>query len=218
SHGPSIGVFVRRVSIDGVNVPHPLIGARFDLVGPARFESVNEVVMEQGTEALEPFEVRISHGSFALQRRAFLDPAQPDLTVYTASRAALETRRATYAFSTDMMQEAVGSRDPLAFRTARRKLLEEDLAVAPDASTRAALTRRISELSVTDPSDRRIASMQFIERRHYELNGATTIVDRDGIVGTLDTTSTFPCDIVMGSWDADALSFYTTGTLTLLTR
>jgi hypothetical protein len=216
THGPPIGLAVARVAIDGIPVPtHPLVGAVVDLVGPAKFESVNEVLMEQGTEALEPFELRLVRDGFSLQRRSYLDPAQPDLTVYTAPRALLEPRRATYAFDPSVMVEDTGSGDATAFRARRLALLQADLAAAIDPVARAALGRRVSELQITDPKDRRTASMFFIERRHYELNGPTSIVDPDGWFTGLDVTTPFPCDVAMGSWDADALSFYTTGTLTL---
>lgn len=218
THAPPIGLTVKRVTVDGIPVAtHPLIGARVDLLGAPKFESVNEVVMEQGTEALEPFDVQLVQGDFRLQRRAFLDPSQPGLTVYTAPRAVLMTRAAAYAFGTEMMVEALGTNDATAFRAAKLALVKADLEVATDPVVRAGLERRISELSITDPQDRRTGSMQFIEKRHFELNGPTTLVDPAGWLTTLDTTGTFACDVAMGAWDADALSFYTTGTLSLPT-
>lgn len=75
THAPPIGMQVSGVAIDGTPVAtHPLLGATFDLLGAAKFESVNEVMMEQGTEALEPFDVELVKGAFRLQRRAYLDP------------------------------------------------------------------------------------------------------------------------------------------------
>ena len=219
THGPPIGVSVKRVAVDGIDVPaHPLIGAVLDLLDSPRFESVNEVMMEQGTEALEPFDVQLAHtGGFRLQRRAYLDPARPDLTMYTAPRALLVPRQATYSFGTQLMAEAIGMTDPTAFRAQKLALVQAEYAIATDPAVRAGLERRISELSITDPSDRRTGSMKFIERRHYDLNGPTTLVDPAGWLTTLDTGVTFACDVAMGSWDADALSFYATGTLSLPT-
>ena len=218
THAPPVGITVKRVTIDGIAVAtHPLIGARFDLLGPARFESVNEVMMEQGTEALEPFDVELVQGAFRLQRRAYLDPDKPDLTVYTAPRALLEPRRATYTMSTQLMVEALGTDNATTFRASKLAVLNGDLSCTTDPTTRAALERRISELSITDPQDRRFYSMQFIERRHFDLNGPTALVDPAGWLTTLDTGITFACDIAMGAWDADALTFYTTGTLSLPT-
>jgi hypothetical protein len=216
THAPPIGVFVRRAVIDGTPVPaHPLIGAQLDLLGDPRFESVNEVMMEQGEEPLEPFDVQLVQGGFRFERRAFLDPSQPAATVYTVPRALLEPRRATFAYDKTIMQEALGMTDAVAFRAARLKTLRADLAGCVDPLQRAGLTRRISELEITDPNDHRTASMYFIESRHFELNGPTTLVDPGGWLATLDTFATFACDITMGSWDADAMSAYATGTLTL---
>jgi hypothetical protein len=219
THGEPIGVFVRRVTVDGVAVgTHPLLGAQLDLLGTPMFESVNEVVMEQGEEPLEPFDVQLVRGAFRFQRRAFLDPSTPDATVYTVPRAVLATRRAEVALDTSVLQEAYGTTDPSAFRAGRLHLLQADLQNATDPVQRAALGRRISELEITDPNDHRTVSMTFIERRHFELNGPTALVDPDGWLATLDTAQTFACDAVMGAWDADTLTAYYTGTLALPTR
>lgn len=214
THAPQIGVFVTTVNGD---TKHPLVGARFDFVGAAKFQSVNEIVMEQGTEILEPFEISICKDGFHLQRRSFIDPGRPELTVYTAPRAAILARAASYEMSTDMMQEALGTTDPVAFRAARLSTLRGDFAKATDPTERAALARRISELEITDPNDRRYYSMKFIERRHFELNGPTQLTDPDGWLAKLDTSATFACDIAMGAWDVDVLTFYTKATLALPT-
>jgi hypothetical protein len=198
----------------------PLVGARVDLLDEPRFESVNEVMMEQGEEPLEPFDVQLTHGDggFRLQRRAYLDPAQPAATVYTVPRALLEPRRAQVSFATTILQEATGGSDPVAFRRAKLALLEADLRVTTDPIARAGLGRRISELKIDDPNDHRTASMEFIESRHFDLNGPTALVDPGGWLASLDTFQTFACDVVMGAWDADAMSAYYTGTLALPTH
>lgn len=219
THSPAMGVFVRRVTVDGVAVAtHPLVGAQLDLLGAPMFESVNEVVMEQGEEPLEPFDVQLVKGAFRFERRSFLDPSTPDATVYTVPRAVLATRRATATLDTSVLQEAYGTTDPVAFRHARLLVLQADLRGATDPIERAALGRRISELEITDPNDHRTVSMTFIESRHFELNGPTALVDPDGWLATLDTFQTFACDVVMGAWDADTLTAYYTGTLALPTR
>lgn len=219
SHGPPIGVFVTRVAVDGIAVPsHPLVGARLRLLGGPRFESVNEVIMTQGEEPLEPFDVELTHGAFRLQRRDFLDPSRPEATVYDVPRTVLERRRAEVTSDPSILREATGASDPVAFRRRRLALLEEDLAACPDPVQRAGLGRRISELKIDAPSDHRTASMLFIERRTYALNGPIALGDPEGWLDRLDTFSTFACAIVLGAWDADAMSAYTTGTLSLPTH
>jgi len=219
THGPPIGVAVHRVTVDGHEVGgHPLLGARFDLVGDALFESVNEVIYTMGEEPLEPFEVQLSHGAFALRRRAFLDPTRPGATVYDVPRALLDAHASDVTLGDQIMIEATGAGDPVAFRARRLALLREDLATCTDPAQRAGLGRRISELEITAPTDHRTQSMLFIETRHYPLNGPTTITDPERWLGTLDTYADFPCDLILGSWDADALSAYAAGTLTLPTH
>lgn len=219
SHGPAIGVFVRSVAIDGTTVAaHPLVGARVDLRSGPIFQSVNDVVMAAGIEALEPFDLELTHGAFRLRRRDYLDPSQPDLTVYTASPELLAERRtADVTLSTVLLQEAIGSTDAVGYRATRLALLQADLATTKDPVARAALGRRISELEITDPDDRRTMSMTFIETRHYQLNGPTDLVDPAGWLAGLATYQTFACDLAMSAWDADALSAYAVGTLTLPT-
>ncbi len=219
SHGPAIGLRVCRVDVDGVTVPaHPLLGAHVDLLADPCFESVNEVVMEQGEEPLEPFDVLLAQGPLRLRRRDYLDPSRPDATVYDVSRALLQRRRAQVTLGTAILQEATGGDDPAAFRRRRLAVLEAELLETTDPTARAALGRRISELKIDDPDDHRTTSMLFIESRHYELDGPTTLVDPAGWLAGLDTFATFACDLVMGSWDADALSAYAAGTLTLTTH
>ncbi len=220
SHGPAIGLFVRRVTVDAIAVPtHPLCGAQVRLLGAPRFESVNEVVMAQGYEALEPFDVEVTQGHFRLRRRDYLDPATPDATVYDVPPALLQARRlASVTLASNILIEATGKNDPAGFRRDRLALLQADLAVAKDPYLQAALTRRISELENTDPNDRRTVSMTFVETRSYALNGPTALVDPAGWLARLDTHETFACSIVMGAWDVDALSAYASGTLTLPTH
>lgn len=220
SHGPAIGVFVRRVVVDGTDLPtHPLRGAQLRLLSDPCFESVNDVVMPQGYEAFEPFDVELSKDRFRLRRRDYLDPAHPAYTVYTAPPALLAARRtASVTLADDLLIEATGNADAAGYRRARLALLQADLATAKDPYLRAALGRRISELENTDPKDRRTVSMTFVESRTYALNGPTELADPDGWLGTLDTYATFRVDIAMGVWDADALSAYVAGTIALPTR
>ncbi len=219
THGPPIGLAVHRVTVDGREVAsHPLVGARVDLVGDALFESVNEVIYTMGEEPLEPFEIALTQGAFRLQRRSFLDPTHEDATVYSVPRALLDAHAADVTLGSQIMREATGGDDPVAFRARRLALLQEDLAGCTDPTMRAALGRRISELEITAPSDHRTQSMLFIETRNYPLNGPTTLVDPEGWLTHLDTYADFPCCMVLGSWDADALSAYATGTLTLPTH
>ncbi|MEZ4402343.1 MAG: hypothetical protein R3B06_20125 [Kofleriaceae bacterium] len=217
SHGPTVGLAVDRVTVDGVAVTtHPLLGAQVALRSEPLFESVNEVVMAQGFEALEPFDLELRQGGFRFRRRDYLDPNQPDATVYTVPPQLLAARRtAAFSISTQLMQAALGTTDATAFRAQRLRALQDDLARTTDPTARAALTRRISELEITDPTDRRTASMAWIESRTYALNGPIELIDPAGWLTGLDTFSNYHCDLALGAWDVDALSAYAVGTVTL---
>lgn len=220
THGPAIGLTVHTVSVDGVPVPtHPLRGAQVDFLSEPMFESVNDVVMAQGIEALEPFDLRLTQGEFRFRRRDFLDLSRPDATVYTVSPTLLAAKRtAVFSYGTEVMKEAVGSTDATAFRAARLALLQADLAHTSDPVARAGLRRRISELEITDPNDHRTTSMHFIESRTYQLDGPIELHDPAGWLSGLDTYATNRCDLVMGSWDADAVSAYAAGTVSFTTH
>lgn len=126
-------------------------------------------------------------------------------------RSVLDRRRAKVTSDPSIIREATGGSDPVAYRKHKLHLLQADLAKCTDPVLHAGLERRISELAIDAPSDHRTASMLFIESRTYALNGPTALTDPHGWLDHLDTFTTFACDIVMGSWDADALSAYVTG-------
>ncbi|MBK9035755.1 MAG: hypothetical protein IPL61_31650 [Myxococcales bacterium] len=220
SHGPAVGLVVRAVTVDGTAVSdHPLLGGQVDLRSGPMFESVNDVVMAQGVEALEPFDLELTKGGFCFRRRDFLDPARPDLTVYTAPPELLAARRtADVVLGTQLLVEAIGSADAAGYRATRLALLQADLAHATDPAQRAGLTRRISELENTDPNDRRTVSMTFIESRTYQLNGPIELCDPDGWLRGLDEFTTFQCDIAMSAWDSDAMCGYAAGTVSFPTH
>ncbi|MBP8812097.1 MAG: hypothetical protein KBG48_32980 [Kofleriaceae bacterium] len=220
THGPAIGLAVHAVSIDGVAVPsHPLIGARVDFLSAPLFESVNDVVMDQGIEALEPFDLALTQGEFRFRRRDYLDPGHPEATVYTVPPALLAKRRtAGFSYGTQLMQEALGMTDATAFRAARLATLRSDLEITKDPVARAGLTRRISELELDDPQDHRTTSMYFIETRTYQLNGPIELVDPARWLAGLDTYLDNQISLVMGAWDADAMSAYAAGTVAFSTH
>jgi len=220
THGPAIGLAVHAVSIDGVAVPsHPLIGARVDFLSAPLFESVNDVVMDQGIEALEPFDLALTQGEFRFRRRDYLDPGHPEATVYTVPPALLAKRRtAGFSYGTQLMQEALGMTDATAFRAARLTTLRSDLEITKDPVARAGLTRRISELELDDPQDHRTTSMYFIETRTYQLNGPIELVDPARLLAGLDTYLDNQISLVMGAWDADAMSAYAAGTVAFSTH
>ncbi len=220
THAPAIGLTVHAVAVDGVTVPtHPLGGARVDFRSAPLFESVNDVVMDQGIEALEPFDLELTQGEFRFRRRDYLDPSRPEATVYTVPPALLAKRRtAAFSYGTQLMQEALGMTDATAFRAARLATLRSDLPLTKDPVARAGLTRRISELELDDPQDHRTTSMYFIESRTYQLNGPIELRDPGAWLRGLDTYLDNQVSLVMGAWDADAMSAYAAGTVAFSTH
>ncbi len=190
-----------------------------DFLSAPLFESVNDVVMDQGIEALEPFDLALTQGEFRFRRRDYLDPGHPEATVYTVPPALLAKRRtAGFSYGTQLMQEALGMTDATAFRAARLATLRSDLEITKDPVARAGLTRRISELELDDPQDHRTTSMYFIETRTYQLNGPIELVDPARWLAGLDTYLDNQISLVMGAWDADAMSAYAAGTVAFSTH
>ena len=205
SHGPTIGVSVRAVSLDGNQVAdHPLVGARVDLLDAPKFEGRNGIAAEDTLEPIVPFRVCVSGSGVLIRRQDFdRDEADfrwrqpiPDAAVDPAELAA-----------------ATGIRDPAAYRRARRDALVGELGQTSDLVLRAALRKRIADLSV--PRDIREFILRASLVYRFEIRGPADIRDPHYALPGLVDTSPWPVSFWMGAWDADALCGYMRGELDL---
>lgn len=217
SHGPEVGVKVTAVDINDNTVPaHPLIGASLNLLGDPKFEMLNYILAtEAGTQAIYPFELLISGGGITIYREDLLDPENPTAGIYDLPFKTMERRGgALRLLDKKTVQEITHCKTHLDYRMKRRSLLEDDLQKTADPVTRAALGKRIQQLNITDPKNRRVRSLSFKEHRSFDMNGPIQIVDDENRIGVeLDTEKHWPIDFWNGVWDPDALCGYMRGTL-----
>ncbi|KYG06206.1 hypothetical protein BE21_36195 [Sorangium cellulosum] len=219
SHGPAVGVRVKRVSLDGQLLSdHPLLGARVDLLGEPKFESRNYVLRDSGQGAIAPFHLRISGGGIAVEREDLLYPADPFRRLHEIPAAFHARRGSLIPLTVDRIKiaDATGIADPAAYRRRRRELLEADLRRTEDPVVRAALGKRIAELSITDPDRLQVAGLTLYGDYRFAINGPASVVDPDRLLGAaIDPEEDWPIAFWMGAWDSDALCGWMRGMLSI---
>ena len=107
-----------------------------------------------------------------------------------------------------------GILDPVAYRQERLKNLEGELAKVVkkkpiDKVSEAALQKRIDELNISNPKNRRTAQMGAKVLMPYALNSKKAKVNGQEI----NAGPSWGLELWMGGWDADSLCFYIVGTV-----
>lgn len=226
SHTPDVGVRVRAVTADGRTAGnHPLLGATFDLLDEPKFESRNLLVSEDraGIGIINPFHLQIEGGGVTIRRKDVLYPSDPDCKLYRVPLAVLRRRSPVVldGMTRDPIRvaDATGILDPVAYRLRRKEHLEADLAHTTDPTEKAALRKRIRELSVTDPANLRVLALSLTESWKFGVNGPARVDDPEGrLAPAPDIGKPWPVAFWMGGWDADALCGYLRGMLTIPCR
>jgi hypothetical protein len=219
SHGPPIGVFVSAVDVAHARAPaHPLLGARVSLLGEPRIESRNYVAADGSAGPIVPFHLEIAGAGITVRREDFLYPADPSLELHELPPVCLRRRGSLIRMSLDPLRVAdtAGITDPVAYRRERRAQLATDLEREGDPTARAALEKRLRELAITDPEKLQVAALSLYNDYWFEINGPSEVTDPHGALGTsLDRGRDWPITFWMGGWDADSLSGYLRGMLTI---
>jgi hypothetical protein len=213
SHGPELGVTVRRaLRTDGTEVA-ALQGARVDLLGSPIIENRNWTLTLPGFEPIVPFHLRIegTEGA-ALERTAPLNPADPTQPLWQVPQTLLEAQGAQgMEYEPATIGDATGAWDPHGAVQARLAALQSDLGHEADPTARTALEGRIAELTfaVANPQDRRVLVRNFVERFGFAMTGPATAAQAGG----LSTTLPWRVDFWLGGWDPDVLCLYMKGAL-----
>jgi hypothetical protein len=224
SHGPTVGVNVTSVAVDGVTRPgHPLSGGRVELLGDPKFEGRNWIVAADGLEPIDPLHVSVSRGSTKLSKRAVIRDGQgADVPFYLASPDQLKSRTPRVeagGSATAEIFSALGIPDnPTAWRARRRAALETELAAAAstDETGMSALDRRIHDLMGAGVA---VSTVGVRMRYRLDLDGPGSVHDPAGsLTDVPDVDAPWPVDFWVGGWDADALCMYLRGTLTVPLR
>jgi hypothetical protein len=214
AHGPSIGVTVQSISLDGhVVADHPLLRAEVHLLGDAKFEGRNGVISEDAREPICPFDLSIVKGADQLRRATV--PSEPR-SPYREFNARHVIRDAGFIERATTITSLVGKWND------RIVLLQQDLAAAPP-DARPGLEERIDFLR------RNIAARGggvagFFPVRMLWSYRLRSEVQPDAIAppgflrGFKPTTDPWDVHFWIGGWDADAQAFFVGGTLDIAER
>jgi len=217
------GVFVTSVAVGNeIQENHPLINARFDLLGDAKFWMLNYILtLNAGTESIYPFIMDISGGGIRINRTDYLNPDDPNASLYDMTLEQLERRGGALGplLNAGTVREITNCGSGREYREKRLALLKADLLTETDPVVRAGIKTRIREIEWPsadniDWENRRTMALSFVERRNFEINGPSIIEDPDGKLGVkLDPTLDWPIQFWNGVWDCDTLVGYMRGTL-----
>jgi hypothetical protein len=223
SHAPAVGVRVVEVRVDGSRDDgHRLLGAQVDLPGGPRFEERNGIIAKPGEAAIDPFAIEITVDGIVIRREDLWDQRQPALRAHQIPPALLRRRQPTHAGSGTFelasaeVADATGVADFPQHLRRRRELLEADLSVTEDPTTRTALEKRISALGRSGW----LLEFRLGFRLEYafELNGRVEAEDPGAELGGRVLTSRYwlprwPIRFWMGGFDSDGLCAFMRGTL-----
>lgn len=220
SHMPPIGVSVRRVTADGVELP-ALADAKVDLLGSPVFENRNFVLTFAGREPIVPFHLQITGPGLRLEREMVMWAERPDAGVHEIPREQLEKFGGrTFRTDAELVLRETGITDPYASRVERRDLLRADLAAETDPVRRAGIEKRIRELeiAIADPADERVVNLTALEEFCFPLTGKA-VSEGEALDGwPVDHDAPWMAEFWMGGWDADLMCAYLKGTLTVPLR
>jgi hypothetical protein len=218
SHGPEVGVVVRKVAVDERHIPdHPLVGGQVQLLDGTKFEGRNGIVAEDAAEGIDPFHLRITGGGVTLRRKDILDPQNPELRMHEVDPTVLRRRQpvAGEAVERAEIADATGIMDYVGYRRERKEKLEDDLDGADDPVLQAALRKRIADLNESlEKRDIRVGILGASLIYRFAIRGPAEVVgDRDVLAGIVGTLPPWPIEFWAGGWDADALCGYMRGRL-----
>jgi len=213
SHCPPIAVTVNRLFAEnGGTVASPIVGAAVELLDNPKFEGKNHIIAEDGFEPIVPFHLRISKGSFLLDRK-FDDTMQFPPRSDADWTKLQQLQAGGVVISPGAIGAATGIFSLAQIWRQRSSLLDADLRASTNEVERAALKSRIRAMS--DPRNARF----FGARMMYSipLSGTALVSDPDRLLGGTPQTGSTPwlTDFWCGAWDPDAMCGYLLGYLGL---
>lgn len=198
---------------------HPLFNAKVDLKKNAVFVSENSTVIYNGFGVMNPFIFSVEGKGKSFERRFYADPADPkdkveEYDIDTLTPYMLNT---VFMDSVQLMSDgAILNRT--AYRNERKSNLEAELKHVQEQSDQepknknlkikiAALNKRIAELNMNDPENRRTRQIGTQTLINYPLNAVDAKVDKKAVKPSED----WPITMWFGAWDADSLCFFVNG-------
>lgn len=212
---------------------HPLYGATVHLEDNPRFEERNYVVVNQTFGVIAPFKIRVKGKGIELFRQVDFYPGKPlDFPLMEVPQSVLMPyTMQSFNIGVSACAALLGpSQNPSVYRQERlQKLLAYKMTSRLTQEGLAAVDKRIEELRMDDPRDRRTGQLVNSASFSYAVNGPAAIKIGRGaqkwLNGTMDPKKgwnyfeparplpPWPCNFWMGSWDADSLYFYMSGSM-----
>jgi hypothetical protein len=211
---------------------HPLFNATVHLEDKPRFEERNYVVINQQFGVIAPFKLRVKGVGIELYRQVDWYPGKSqDFPLMKIPQAILmpytmQSFSAGLAACAGLLGE---SRDPSVYRTLRlKKLMDIKRTSRLTQDALAAIDKRVEQLHIDNPGDRRTFQLVNAANYTYAVNGPASIKLGDvttWLNGAVDTESQWnyflpnrplqpwPCNFWIGNWDADSLTCYMSGTV-----
>ena len=193
---------------------HPLIGAAVDLLQKPIFDSRNSILINDGFGVINPFIFNLTGKGFDITRKVNFGENGEDVPPDEVPASYLEQNYKWQCFDGGFanLSAESGLLNPVALRALRLKELKRELKNTAKSKevARAALQKRISELQINDPLNRRTAQMYNRAMFNYPLNGQATANGKK-----FKTKQDWPCEMWFGAWDADAMAMYVQGAVVL---
>jgi hypothetical protein len=231
THTPEVGVYVyggteftttgsggdvEFIDKKEITKGHDLFKAKIDLKEKSVFVSENSTVIYNGFGIMDPFIFSVEGKNKSFQRRFYADPKDPKDNVedYDIEKLTPFMLNTVFMDSVQLMSDA-NILNRTAYRNERKKLLMADLAELVKASTKdkkiliqiASLKKRIAELEMNDPENRRTRQIGTQTLISYPLNAVSAEVDKKKVEPAED----WPITMWLGGWDADSLCFLVNG-------
>jgi hypothetical protein len=235
-----VGVTDRKVGVvvtggycgvEKIEGDHPLMGATINLEDKPRFEERNYIVVNKTFGVISPFKLRVKGKGIELFRQVHYYPGQPITTPITeVPQEILMPYTSDFQGNVAACVALMPGGNPSVYRQQRLDALLGIRArsrYAKDSPALAALNKRIEQLRMDNPSDRRTGQLVNATFFGFGINGPAAVkfgkAEKwlNGTLGKggwqyLDPSRplpSWPVSFMMGSWDADSLTFYMSGTL-----
>lgn len=220
SYGPKVGVFVRTAFLDGQALPspHPLLGARVELLDNPRFEAANGVFAKEPWEPILPFRLQVS----LAQEGSILRASLPEMEKQKLQGSVKPRKKqVTTAAVSQLFAAQAGVTNPVQYRARRLELLQAEREKAMDPLDQCALDKRIRELQIPPrseaqklvDSERRLLFLNVVEIRSLKLKGQQGTSSAVPVDRQPDYGEDWNAELWMGVWDADALCAFARGVL-----
>ena len=212
---------------------HPLFGATVDLENKPRFEERNYVVINQQFGVIAPFKLRVKGKGIELFREVDWYPGKPldfplmEIPQNILMPYTMQAFNAGVPACAGLLGE---TGNPSVYRKLRLdKLMDikKTSRLKPDAL--AAIDKRVEQLRMDNPGDRRTFQLVNSASYSYAVNGPASIkigsAAPQWLNGSQDTQGqwhyfkpdrplpAWPCNFWIGNWDADSLTCYMSGTM-----